>query len=102
MITIQKLKSIRKPGGIYEDTWTDLKEIDINPVIPSGSEYLQGKSINEKVYIDIYIDYDDEIKSNMRVKFMDYTLEIESILPKLPDINGDYRKMVIKCYETNI
>lgn len=102
MITIQKLTSIRQPGGEYLEEWNDFKTIDVNPVIPSGTEYLQGKSINERVYIDIYVDYDSEIKSDMRVKFMDYTLEIESILPKLPDINGDYRKMVIKCYETNI
>lgn len=102
MITIQKVDSVRGEGGMMVDTWVDFTTIDVNPHIPSGMEYVQARSTTEKVYIDIYLDYDETIKTDMRVLFMDYTLEIETIIPKLPDINDEYRKMLVKCYEINI
>lgn len=96
-ITIQnKVKTPDGYGGT-DVTWSDYKTVGCDVVLLSGSEYLRAQQLTDPYDVNIFTDYDRTITSDMRVKFSGKTLNIKDVLPIMPDINGEYTQLNLKC-----
>lgn len=96
-VEIQHYTKVSDGGGGYVQQWVKLmdKECEVSAV--NGSEYYQAQQITNPINFNVNMDYDAAIKPDMRVVFGGVTMKIVSALPILPDINGEWEKLTLKC-----
>lgn len=93
IITIQYLSQSDDGAGGYTDSWHDLKTIEAHIQPISGNEYYQSQKLQNPVEVDVYLPYDSEIKSTMRVLSNGEILNIKAVL----DQGGMNEVLLLKC-----
>lgn len=96
-IEIKEYKDGQDDYGEIVKEWTTLGSFDAEVITPSGEELIEAQKLENPLDYTVYMDYDSRIKADMRVQFKDMILDIHAPLPTMPDFNGDYETLILKC-----
>ena len=85
-------------SGERTQTWaTEVGGIPAEVTTPTGTEIMEAMKMENPLDYTIHMDYDERVKSEKRIQFKGMTLAIHAVLPTMPDINGDFEKLTLKC-----
>ena len=83
--------------GEYTKTWSDVDTFEAEVTSPTGLEQIEAAKLENPIDYTIHMEYDNRVKPNMRVVHKGNELSIQAVLPSLPDINGDYETLILRC-----
>lgn len=84
-------------SGEYTKTWADVDTFEAEVTTPSGMEQIEAMKLNNPLDYVVHMEHDSRIKPRMRVAHQGKELDIHAVLPSLPDINGDYEALILRC-----
>ncbi|MEC5422123.1 phage head closure protein [Virgibacillus sp. C22-A2] len=77
--------------------WVLLDSFEGEVTTPTGSELMEAMKLTNPLDYMVHMDYDNRIKPYMRVFFGDMELDIHVVLPTMPDFEGEYESLILKC-----
>ena len=92
-IVIEKETKIPDGSGGYTTDWAAYKNINAHVQPISGKTFFQAQQIESKVNFKVFMEYDEEITSKMRVVHNENPLSIDTII----DQGGFNEVMVLMC-----
>lgn len=97
-ITVRDYSEGQDPNtGEITKGWSDLDTFEAEVTTPSGTEQIEAMKMENPLDYVIHMEYDSRVKPNMRVVHKANELSIQSVLPSLPDLNGDYERLILRC-----
>lgn len=63
----------------------------------TGLEQMEAMKLDNPIDYQVTLDYDSRVKPKKRIQMGEIVLDIHAALPTLPDFNGDYEQMILKC-----
>jgi SPP1 family predicted phage head-tail adaptor len=94
-VTIQKIESVRKPGGTYEPQPVDVATVWANIIPKRGTERYQAQQIESELSHTIVLRYRSDVTPQMKIKYGDRLFDIESVI----NVGERNRKMEIEAIE---
>lgn len=95
---VKKFESYQdEETGEIKKEWVTIGEFEGEVVALSGDEIIEADQLNNPLDFTVFMDYDPRINSDMRVFFGELVLEIHAPLPTMPDFNGEYEQLILKC-----
>lgn len=95
VISIEEESIVSDGAGGHETSWQPFKSVNafVQPI--SGDILLKAQQFESQINHKVFVPYDEEIKSNMRVNYKDKPLIIDTII----DQGGLNEIMVLMCRE---
>jgi SPP1 family predicted phage head-tail adaptor len=77
-ITFQQKTKIPDGSGGYTEDWTTFKVVDAFVQPLSGSKYLLAQQLQSKINYKVFMDFDSEINSKLRIDYNGKILNIDA------------------------
>jgi SPP1 family predicted phage head-tail adaptor len=94
-VTLQKIESVRQPGGTYEEQLVDVATVWANIIPKRGTERYQAQQIESELSHTIVLRYRSDVTPQMKVKYGERLFDIESVI----NVGERNRKMEIEAIE---